>query len=125
MPFAAAGCWESFSFWPDVGSVGARFERREKDALVTELTAYLRPPVQFLASAADVAEGESEIVAGFHVEYSCMTFAVFFLAEYANMILMSALTTILFLGGWHPRAALAPLRRGCSTKSLPARAPSA
>ena len=48
----------------------------------------------------DVAEGESEIVAGFHVEYSGMTFAVFFLAEYANMILIAVLTSIMFMGGW-------------------------
>ena len=48
----------------------------------------------------DVAEGESEIVAGFHVEYSGMAFAVFFLAEYANMILIAALTSLMFLGGW-------------------------
>ena len=48
----------------------------------------------------DVAEGESEIVAGFHVEYSGMSFSVFFLAEYANMILISVLISILFLGGW-------------------------
>ncbi len=48
----------------------------------------------------DVAEGESEIVAGFHVEYSAMTFSVFFLAEYANMILIAMLTAIMFFGGW-------------------------
>ena len=48
----------------------------------------------------DVAEGESEIVAGFHVEYSGMAFAVFFLAEYANMILVGVLCSVLFFGGW-------------------------
>jgi len=56
----------------------------------------------------DVAEGESEIVAGFHVDYSGMGFAVFFLAEYANMILISALTVIMFLGGWHAPLPFAP-----------------
>ncbi|HYC09209.1 MAG TPA: NADH-quinone oxidoreductase subunit NuoH, partial [Steroidobacteraceae bacterium] len=48
----------------------------------------------------DVAEGESEIVAGFHVEYSGMAFALFFLAEYANMILIATLTAVFFFGGW-------------------------
>ncbi len=48
----------------------------------------------------DVAEGESEIVAGFHVEYSGMAFAVFYLAEYANMILVSATASLIFFGGW-------------------------
>ena len=48
----------------------------------------------------DVSEGESEIVAGFHVEYAGMAFALFFLAEYAKMIMISALTSVMFLGGW-------------------------
>ena len=50
----------------------------------------------------DLPEGESEITGGFMVEYSAMTFALFFLGEYANMILMSAMTVVLFLGGWLP-----------------------
>lgn len=50
----------------------------------------------------DLPEGESELVGGYNVEYSAMTFALFFLGEYANMILMSGMTTILFLGGWLP-----------------------
>lgn len=56
----------------------------------------------------DVAEGESEIVAGFHVDYSGMAFTVFFLAEYANMILVATLTSLLFLGGWLPPFNIAP-----------------
>jgi NADH-quinone oxidoreductase subunit H len=57
----------------------------------------------------DVAEGESEIVAGFHVEYSGMAFAIFFLAEYANMILIATLAVVMFLGGWHsPIDGIAP-----------------
>lgn len=56
----------------------------------------------------DLPEGESELVAGFFVEYSSMSFALFFLGEYANMILMSALITILFLGGWLPPMAIEP-----------------
>ena len=57
----------------------------------------------------DLPEGESELVAGYFVEYSSMSFALFFLGEYANMILMSAMTTILFLGGWLPPLDIAPL----------------
>ena len=56
----------------------------------------------------DLPEAESELVSGFNVEYSAMTFALFFLGEYANMIMMSALTSILFLGGWLPPFDIAP-----------------
>ncbi len=56
----------------------------------------------------DLPEGESEIVAGFFVEYSAMAFALFFLGEYANMFMMCAMTSILFLGGWLPLIPLAP-----------------
>ena len=57
----------------------------------------------------DLPEAEAELVAGYNVEYSAMTFALFFLGEYANMILMCAMTTILFLGGWLPPLDIAPL----------------
>jgi len=50
----------------------------------------------------DLPEGESELVGGYNTEYSAMAFALFFLGEYANMILVSAMTSILFLGGWLP-----------------------
>jgi NADH-quinone oxidoreductase subunit H len=56
----------------------------------------------------DLPEAEAELVAGYNVEYSAMTFAMFFLGEYANMILMSAMTAILFLGGWLPPLEFAP-----------------
>jgi NADH-quinone oxidoreductase subunit H len=56
----------------------------------------------------DLPEGESELVAGFFVEYSAMAFALFYLGEYANMILMSAMTSILFLGGWLAPFGVAP-----------------
>lgn len=56
----------------------------------------------------DLPEGESEIVAGYMVEYSAMTFALFFLGEYANMILMSGMAAVLFLGGWLPPLDIAP-----------------
>ncbi|MFB3149283.1 MAG: NADH-quinone oxidoreductase subunit NuoH [Alphaproteobacteria bacterium] len=56
----------------------------------------------------DLPEADAELVAGFNVEYSSMPFALFFLGEYANMILMSAMTTILFLGGWLPPIDVAP-----------------
>jgi len=56
----------------------------------------------------DLPEAESELVAGYNVEYSAMAFALFFLGEYANMILLSAMTTVLFLGGWLPPFDVAP-----------------
>jgi NADH-quinone oxidoreductase subunit H len=56
----------------------------------------------------DLPEAEAELVSGYNVEYSSMTFALFFLGEYANMILMSAMTVILFLGGWLPPVNLEP-----------------
>ncbi len=56
----------------------------------------------------DLPEAEAELVSGYNVEYSAMAFALFFLGEYANMILMSAMTTILFLGGWLPPFNVAP-----------------
>ena len=56
----------------------------------------------------DLPEAEAELVAGYNVEYSSMSFALFFLGEYANMILMSGMTTILFLGGWHAPFEMAP-----------------
>ena len=56
----------------------------------------------------DMPEAEAELVSGYNVEYSAMTFALFFLGEYANMILMAGMTTILFLGGWLPIVDVAP-----------------
>ncbi len=56
----------------------------------------------------DLPEAEAELVSGYNVEYSAMTFALFFLGEYANMILMAGMTTILFLGGWLPPFDIAP-----------------
>lgn len=56
----------------------------------------------------DLPEAEAELVSGYNVEYSAMTFAMFFLGEYANMILMSAMTAVLFLGGWLPPLEFAP-----------------
>ena len=60
---------------------------------VSSLAETNRPPF-------DLTEGESELVSGYNVEYSAMTFALFFLGEYANMLVMGALTSICFLGGW-------------------------
>ena len=83
---AQAGAWTTGWFvWPLIGLFLVYF--------ISGVAETNRAPF-------DVAEGESEIVAGFHVEYSGMAFAVFFLAEYANMILIAALTAVMFWGGW-------------------------
>ena len=68
----------------------------------------------------DLPEAEAELVSGYNVEYSAMTFALFFLGEYANMLLMSAFISILFLGGWFPLISLPPLTifPGCFWFSL-------
>jgi NADH-quinone oxidoreductase subunit H len=65
-------------------------------------------PMAVVFFISGLAEGESEIVAGFHVEYSAMTWLLFFMGEYGNMILVSAMTSILFLGGWLPPFGLEP-----------------
>ena len=57
----------------------------------------------------DLPEAEAELVSGYNVEYSAMTFALFFLGEYANMLLMSTFSSILFLGGWLPIISIFPL----------------
>jgi NADH-quinone oxidoreductase subunit H len=57
----------------------------------------------------DLPEAEAELVSGYNVEYSAMTFALFFLAEYSNMLLMSSFAAILFLGGWLPLFNIFPL----------------
>ena len=61
----------------------------------------------------DLPEAENELVAGFHTEYSSMKFAAFFMAEYANMVTVSCVATLLFLGGWHPLFPAPTVRISC------------
>jgi NADH-quinone oxidoreductase subunit H len=68
---------------------------------VSALAETNRPPF-------DLPEAEGELVAGFNIEYSAMGFALFFIAEYANILLMSSLSVILFLGGWLPLLPMFP-----------------
>jgi NADH-quinone oxidoreductase subunit H len=92
---AQQGPWGMFSwFWSPLFPMAVIF-------FVSALAETNRHPF-------DLPEAEAELVAGYNVEYSAMTFALFFLGEYANMILMSAITTILFLGGWLPPFDIAP-----------------
>jgi len=92
---AQQGPWGMFSwFWSPLFPMAVIF-------FVSTLAETNRHPF-------DLPEAEAELVAGYNVEYSAMTFALFFLGEYANMILMSAMTSILFLGGWLPPFDIAP-----------------
>ena len=66
----------------------------------------------------DLPEAETELVAGYHTEYSAMKFAMFFMAEYANMITVACLATLLFLGGWHGPLFGPPIAAGDSAGVL-------
>ena len=92
-----------------VGIVQAQGERDWKTALITFIPLLISFFIYLVAGVAesnrnpfDLPEAESELVAGFHTEYSGMRFALFFLGEYANMIVISAVATTVFLGGWLP-----------------------
>jgi len=87
----AGGFWHWHAF--DVGHLFVLFPMAVV-FFISTLAETNRPPF-------DLPEAEAELVAGYFVEYSSFPFALFFLGEYANMILMSGMTTILFLGGWH------------------------
>ena len=93
--------WASNSKYAFLGAMRSAAQRVFVIFFISTLAETNRAPF-------DLPEGESELVAGFFVEYSSMSFALFFLGEYANMILMSSLTVILFLGGWLPPIDIAP-----------------